>query len=325
MSRSTRPLPSPQGSIETAELTKDDVIEVWDQSRGESRALPVGKILSGVAVAEVADKASRLALDRPLGWVTQVDTPGVLWALVGPDPSASGDWVGLPYTTRDDGALLVSLELADISGTIPDAHTLARRGSALVKGDGVTTGGILVESPHNEITMVIVGSNNAKFYYVNNTFGAVDGSVTYASIGTAVSILGANVFSGSNITAYSIPNSVVEFEEYCFASSSLASIKIPDSVTTLGESCFSLTPLTTITIPASVTSIGDGVFEDCSNLVEVNCFVPETVFGAGVNVLNTQGLPITLHVRSDDNTWDALVAASPSSYQGNTVTVVKDL
>ena len=175
MSRSTRPLPSPQGSIETAELTKDDVIEVWDQSRGESRALPVGKILSGVAVAEVADKASRLALDRPLGWVTQVDTPGVLWALVGPDPSVSGDWVGLPYTTRDDGALLVSLELADISGTIPDAHTLARRGSALVKGDGVTTGGILVESPHNEITMVIVGSNNAKFYYVENTFGAVDG------------------------------------------------------------------------------------------------------------------------------------------------------
>ena len=140
-----------------------------------------------------------------------------------------------------------------------------------------------------------------------------------------MSILGANVFSGTGITAISIPNSVVEFEEYCFASTPLTSIKIPDSVTTLGESCFAIAQLTTVTIPASVTSIGNNAFEDCSNLVEVNCFVPETVFGAGVNVLNTQGLPITLHVRSDDNTWDALVAASPSSYQGNTVTVVKDL
>ena len=233
--------------------------------------------------------------------------------------------IGLPFPVDVDGDIIVSMKLADVTGTIPDAHVLARRGSAIVKGDGVTTGGILVESPHNEITMVIVGSNNAKFYYVENTFGAVDGSVTYASIGTAVSILGANVFSGTGITAISIPNSVVEFEEYCFASSSLTSIKIPDSVTTLGESCLAFTPLTTITIPASVTSIGDSVFEDCSNLVEVNCFVPETVFGAGANVLNTQGLPITLHVRSDDNTWDALVAASPSSYQGNTVTVVKDL
>jgi hypothetical protein len=229
------------------------------------------------------------------------------------------------YEVGPNGEILVVMELADIAGTVLGKNILARRGSAIVKGDGVTTGGILVESPHKEMTVAIVGSNNAKFYYVDQTLGAVDGAATYVSVGTSVTILGASAFSGLSITAVSIPNSVVEFEEYCFASTPLASIKIPDSVTTLGESCLSLTPLTTITIPASVTSIGDGVFEDCSNLVEVNCFVPETVFGAGSNVLNTQGLPITLHVRSDDNTWDALVAASPSSYQGNTVTVVKDL
>ena len=275
--------------------------------------------------ATVADRPARLALDKTLSRIIQNDLPEVMWILIAEDPSFDSSWVGLPSTVDPNGSILVTMELADVLGTVPDDHVLARRGSAIVKGDGVTTGGILVESPHKEITMVIVGSNNAKFYYAEGTLGSVDSAATYVSIGTAVTILGANVFSGLSITAVSIPNSVVEFEEYCFASSSLTSIKIPDSVTTLGESCLAFTPLTTITIPASVTSIGDSVFEDCSNLVEVNCFVPETVFGAGANVLNTQGLPITLHVRSDDNTWDALVAASPSSYQGNTVTVVKDL
>lgn len=276
--------------------------------------------------ATVADRPARLALAKTLSRIIQNDLPEVMWILIAEDPSFDSSWVGLPYTVDPNGSILVSMELADVSGTVPDDHVLARRGSAIVKGDGETTGGILVESPHKDMTVVIVGSNNAKFYYAEGTLGLVDGAATYASIGTAVTILGSSLFSGTNITAVSIPNSVVEFEEYCFASSSLTSIKIPDSVTTLGEYCLGTIPITTITIPASVTSVGGNILSGCENLTDVNCYISETVFGATPNNLATSGGAITLHVRSDDDTWDALVAASPSAYQGNAaVTVIKDL
>ena len=240
--------------------------------------------------------------------------------------------VGLPFDVDVDGDILVTMELADVTGTVPDAHVLSRRGGAIVIGDGFTDGGILVEGAHNEMTIEVWANGVMKAYLIEDEMeGAtydIDGEGNYLSIGTAVTSLGDSfLISNSFILRISIPKSVTSFGDYCFMGSALTQIKIPNSVTSIGQYCFSGCGIPTFTIPPSVTVIGEQAFTENSSLTDIYCYVTETIFAAAGNQLTgSRAAGITIHARADDATWDALVAASPTTYQGhNTVTVIKDL
>jgi hypothetical protein len=240
--------------------------------------------------------------------------------------------IGIPFVVDEDGDIVVTMELADVTGTIPDAHVLSRRGSAIVIGDGVTDGGILVEGAHNEMTIEVWANGDMKAYLIEDEMeGAtydIDGEGNYLSIGTAVTSLGDSfLLSNSFILRISIPKSVTSIGDYGCMGSALTQIKIPNSVTSIGEYCFSGCGIPTFTIPPSVTVIGEQAFADNSSLTDIYCHVTETIFGAaGDQLTGSRVAGITIHARADDSTWDSLVAAPPSSYQGHdTVTVIQDL
>jgi hypothetical protein len=240
--------------------------------------------------------------------------------------------IGLPLVVDEDGDIVVTMELADVSGTVPDAHVLSRRGAAIVIGDGFTDGGILVEGAHNELTIEVWANGVMKAYLIEGEIeGAtfdIDAEGNYLSIGTAVTSLGDSfLLSNSLILRISIPKSVTSLGDYCFMQSALTQIKIPNSVTSIGQYCFSNCGIPTFTIPPSVTVIGEQAFADNAALTDIYCHVTETIFGAaGDQLTGSRVAGITIHARADDSSWDALVAASPTTYQGHlAVTVIKDL
>jgi hypothetical protein len=97
-------------------------------------------------------------------------------------------------------------------------------------------------------------------------------------------------------------------------------------VTTIGGGAFNNNSLTSVTIPNSVNYIGNYAFADNSSLATVNANVTKTVFDIGSFILARTNNPLTLNVPIGDTTWDALIAASPTTYQGNAnVTVVATL
>ena len=77
--------------------------------------------------------------------------------------------------------------------------------------------------------------------------------------------------NGTEVTDFTIPNSVTNIGGYAFYNcSSLTSVTIPNSVTSIGDDAFyGCSKLTSVTIPNSVTSIGDDAFERCDNLTSV--------------------------------------------------------
>jgi hypothetical protein len=85
-----------------------------------------------------------------------------------------------------------------------------------------------------------------------------------------VTNIGAGAFSGSGLTAITIPNSVTCIGEGAFGGcGSLTSISIPHSVTSIDRWAFEDCGLTSITIPYSVTSLGYDVFGGCSGLESI--------------------------------------------------------
>jgi len=114
-------------------------------------------ILSGIgasparAILTIADAAARKnaatytgANSASVGYtrVFQSDLPGILWTLIDTDVTLDASWIGQPYTVDPDGDVIVSMELADITGTVPDRNVLGVSGNQLRLGDGVTTSGV---------------------------------------------------------------------------------------------------------------------------------------------------------------------------------------
>ena len=88
--------------------------------------------------------------------VFQSDLPGVLWTLIDTDVTLDASWIGQPYTVDPDGDVIVSMELADITGTVPDRNVLGVSGNQLRLGDGVTPDGVDV-LPSAAKVMSLVG------------------------------------------------------------------------------------------------------------------------------------------------------------------------
>jgi hypothetical protein len=71
-----------------------------------------------------------------------------------------------------------------------------------------------------------------------------------------------------------------------------------------------------------VTSIGGYVFQGCTNLATVLCYVAQSAF-IGSDAFQYTASPLTIRARSTDASW---TAGTGLTFQGNTnVTVIKNL
>ena len=94
-------------------------------------------------------------------------------------------------------------------------------------------------------------------------------------------VIAANAFSHSDLTAITIPESVTSIGDYAFAyCRSLTSITIPNSVTSIGDHAFDgCDGLISVTISEGVTSTGDYTFNNCKGLISIT--IPEGVTNIG--------------------------------------------
>ena len=156
------------------------------------------------------------------------------------------------------------------------------------------------------------------------SYAFISNQLTSVTIGNSVTSIGIRAFSFNSLTSVTIPNSVTSIGDFAFMSNQLTSVTIENSVTSIGYYAFGYNLLTSVTIPNSVTSIGSYAFAH-QLLTTVNCYVEQSAF-TGSSAFYYTASPLTINVRTTDSSWDDLVSASPTSFQGNgNVTVIKNL
>jgi hypothetical protein len=133
-----------------------------------------------------------------------------------------------------------------------------------------------------------------------------DGRSGPYTIPSGVVTVGAYAFSGSRLTAVSIPNSVTSIESDAFSySRALTSVSIPDSVTNIGSSAFAgCESVGSITIGNGVTTIGAYAFQSCTNLAEI--MIPRSVTSIGDSAFDRCYKLDNINVVSDNQTFASL-------------------
>ncbi len=130
-------------------------------------------------------------------------------------------------------------------------------------------------------TNVYVTNNGGSGSYSNSTI-VIPSSVTYNGKAYPVTSIGDEAFwDCPNVTAISIPNSVISIGYKAFSNCiGLTAISIPTSIISIGDEAFrTCSSLASIVIPNGITSIGDGVFVNCSSLESF--VVPDGVTSIG--------------------------------------------
>jgi len=202
--------------------------------------------------------------------VVQEDLPGIVWTLIGEDATDDNSWIGQPYTLDPNGQIIINLEIADVSGTIPDAGVLGRRGgNKLTLGDGVTEGGLKVDDGYPFYPTLLINDDATVEAYMLDEIPDLwmaDDERDGLRIGDNVTSIGSNAFAfwGGNNQPLVIPDSVTSIGSYAFYSwfSNNQPLVIGDNVTSIEDHAFrdwgsNNQPLV---IPDSVTSIGDFAF-----------------------------------------------------------------
>ena len=135
-------------------------------------------------------------------------------------------------------------------------------------GHNLRTNTVEKEAPVNPIKYKITGEEVT----ITGGYSATGVLTIPATIeGKPVTSIGEKAFTYSDLTGFTIPDSVTSIEAAAFKTCrSLSSITIPDSVTSIGRNAFwNCSRLTKITIPDSVTSIGQWTFKECSSLTSI--------------------------------------------------------
>jgi hypothetical protein len=138
---------------------------------------------------------------------------------------------------------------------------------------GTVTSNIIAVTANNIITTTEYEISET----ANNTCEIVDYLGTAKEItipekinGKTVTSIGNYVFSNSQLTSVTIPNSVTYIGSYAFFNNQLTSVTIPNSVISIGSDAFSDNKLTSVTIPNSVTSIGGYAFASNPTLTTIH-------------------------------------------------------
>ena len=119
-----------------------------------------------------------------------------------------------------------------------------------------------------------------------------------------VNKIGINAFANSDVTSLSLPETLVEIDDYAFLySTHLTSADLPESLTTIGALAFGYTSLTSITLPESATSLDDSVFAGIPTLTSVTLpstlySIPHGAFSADP-ALTAIDIPDNVHIIGD--------------------------
>lgn len=133
-------------------------------------------------------------------------------------------------------------------------------------------------------------------FAVGGTDVTIPASVTIDGITYAVTAIGDNAFSESNLTSAVIPDTVITIGMSAFASNEITSLTLGASVTTIGDNAFYENHLESVVIPESVTTLGIGAFS--YNALE-SVIIPESVTSMGTgafgyNQLESVVIPNTI-------------------------------
>jgi len=132
------------------------------------------------SVDTVADAAARKAITGGVVGATQViqsDLPNILWYLIDDDATSDASWIALPYSTQPDGTIIVSMELADVTGITPARGAIGQVDGQLVIGDGLTSQGYRIEVKEPVYDGVI----HVKFRAISIRLAGSDGGVDATS------------------------------------------------------------------------------------------------------------------------------------------------
>lgn len=239
--------------------------------------------------------------------VIQTDLPGIIWNLVSSDVTLDSSWIGLPYTVDPDGDVVVSMQLANFTGTVPDANVLGIANGTLRLGDGRTTNGQSVVSPPPTSLTLIVDAANAVTGFpatvIPASFKINQTTLRGLSIGSGVTAIGSSAFSGCTGLSGDliIPDSVITIGTAAFQNCTGLSgrLILGKSVTTINQNSFSNCNFTgNLILPDSLTNFTSiATFQGCDQFTGDLVIPPNfTSFGSGKAFQNCLGFNGALYL-----------------------------
>ncbi|WP_139651365.1 leucine-rich repeat protein [Raoultibacter phocaeensis] len=239
----------------------------------------------GATEVAVALELDGVELDR--------ETRTVEVTLAGGDPAPALDDVAEPNPLPDEPALLSGEAIAPraVGDTFASSDKkvvfqITDENLHTAKAYKYTIGGV----PNSKGDIVIpsrVQNPNTGLWYTVTTIGQFSNcsDITSFTIPNSVTSIEPTAFFGcSSLTSISIPDSVTSIGYTCFYNcTSLASVKLSNSLSVIPRTLFSgCTSLYSVAIPSSVTTIEERSFEGCAALTQV--VIPDSVTSFGYRI-----------------------------------------
>jgi hypothetical protein len=232
----------------------------------------------------VTDPSASTGVEAQVGTIGLDDAAvPILWYKYGAADTEWRESGQIPQTTSDAIQAILDADtditLPDASGTVLANNVIAQVNNIMVKGDGLTVGGVKVNnstpSP-NTLTLISDSNNDVKGYgliAIPDDWAVTSGITTHlgVSLGQGITIIGENAFNNCfGLTgSLTIPDSVSTIGENAFMDCAgfTGSLTIPDSVTTIGSGAFKRCDGFTgsLTLPDSITTLSSGMFTDCTS------------------------------------------------------------